>query len=220
MGFWSGVSNFVSSAVSIVTGAASVIGSALSRVASTVLKLAGNYFPIVAQIVEGVGRFIQALGKDDSVEEIGYRATLSDKKPDYFDSIQAYIDHLNHDIQIDKEKLESSTKIEKMAYQAIGASVTIKAIEEKKGFEVPIALWVSLAKLGMQGREKEIDALLDAFKDELKQVVDYTNGQLAPKQEIAVGDKLTEFYQAYDPNMPASDVEKKVMAMEISKDKQ
>ncbi|WP_104578911.1 hypothetical protein [Helicobacter felis] len=72
--------------------------------------------------------------------------TKCDKKPEDFESTQAYIAHVR--ASIEKPSLEAKEKwsdVEKLKYIALGAAGTLKAIEEKKGVELSPDSWVTLS---------------------------------------------------------------------------
>jgi len=217
MGFWSGVCSFVSGAVSALSDMARSVGSALANAAKTVLSVGGSFFSPMINIIASIGKMIGVLDKNDNLEDLGRRAELSDKKPEDFDSIKEYIQHLRNDIILDREKMEKESKDRKMAYEAIGATITMKGINEKKGFEIPVEAWATFAKLGLADKEKEVNALLDSFKgDKIDDFVGYVEGKLSPDKEVEVGDQLVETYKALEPGLSEEDIEKRVMNLELT----
>jgi hypothetical protein len=216
MGFWGSVGSFVSSAVSAISSVASSIGSALASSAGNFLKVASPWLGSVMQVIEVVSTLLGILNSKDNIEELGAKAMEADKKPEDFDSNAEYIDYLRNDIELDREKFENATDVEKTARQAVGASIVIKGIEEKKGFEIPVTTWVAMAKLGLGDKAEEIDKILDTFKDgKLEDFVDYTEGKLEVKKELEVGDSLVEMYQELEPSMSIEEIEDKVMNMDL-----
>jgi len=209
-------SDCFSAVCDFVSDVASSVGSALASAATSLVNIAGSWLGSVANTIGNVAKMLGAFQKEDTPEDLGRRATLSDQKPEDFDSIEAYIDHLKSDIQVDKEKIKLEEKSDKMAYQAIGATIGMKAIEEKKGFEIPMKTWVTFAKLGMENKESEVNALLDNFKGDVGQLTEYAEGKLDAKKEMEVGDKMAETYKTLEPELSEAAIEKKVMEMEIS----
>lgn len=217
MGFFSALGSLVSGAISAVSNIASSVGSALAGAAKTALSVAGSFFTPMINIITSIGKMIGVLDKNDTPEDLGRRADLSDKKPEDFDSIKEYIQHLKNDITIDREKIEKESKDKKMAYQAIGATITMKGINEQKGYDIPAEAWASFAKLGLENKEKEVNALLDSFKGEkIKDFIDYVEGCHTPDKEIEVGDRLVETYKSLEPSLSEAEIEKKVMELELS----
>ena len=216
MGFWSGLGSMISSAVSVVAGAIGSIGSTLASNASNFLKVASPWLNTVIQVIEVVSTLLGILKSEDNIDELGAKAMEADKKPEDFDSNAEYIDYLRNDIELDREKFENATDVEKTARQAVGASIVIKGIEEKKGFDIPVTTWVAMAKLGLGDKAEEIDKILETFKDgKLEDFVDYTEGKLDPKEELKVGDSLVEMYQELEPSMSIDEIEDKVMKMDL-----
>jgi len=211
----SGIGSFISSACDVVSSVASSIGSALSSAASGLLKVAGAYFSPMVNIISAVAQMLGVFKKEDNPEDLGRRASISEKKPEDFDSTEQYIEHLKNDIQIDREKMKKETNIDKMAYQAIGAGIAVKGISEKKGFDIPLEAWATFAKLGMEHKEKEVNALLDDFKGDIGKLTEYAEGKLNAKDEMTVGNQLVETYQRLEPAMSEADIEKKVMELEV-----
>jgi hypothetical protein len=216
MGFWGSVGSFISSAVSVISSVASTLGGALASSAGNFLKVASPWLGSVMQVIEVVSTLLGILNSKDNIEELGAKAMEADKKPEDFDSNAEYIDYLRNDIELDREKFENATDVEKTARQAVGASIVIKGIEEKKGFDIPVTTWVAMAKLGLGDKAEEIDKILDTFKDgKLEDFVDYTEGKLEAKKELEVGDSLVEMYQELEPSMSIEEIEDKVMNMDL-----
>ena len=204
----------ISMAISAISAVATTIGAGLSTMATTLLKVAGPALEAVGKIAFDVG--VQLLVNSMSPRELGARAQLSDKKPEDFDSINDYINHLKNDIELDKAKFENMNDTEKLASDAIGLGIIMKGIEEKKGFEIPMNVWVDLAKLDIQN-PKEVNAILDTFKSGLDMFVGYVENRLDENKEIEVGNKLVDMYQKLDPNISKNEIEQKVISMEINK---
>jgi len=216
MGFWGSVCSFVSGAVSAIGSAIGSIGGALASSAGNFLKVAAPWLRAVIQVIQVVSTLLGILNAEDNIEELGAKAMEADKKPEDFDSNAEYIDYLRNDIELDREKFENATDVEKTARQAVGASIVIKGIEEKKGFDIPVTTWVAMAKLGLGDKAEEIDKILDTFKDgKLEDFVDYTEGKLEAKKELEVGDSLVEMYQELEPSMSIEEIEDKVMNMDL-----
>jgi len=215
MGFLDSIGSLVSSAISIISNVASTLGGLASN-AGNFLKVASPWLGTVIQVIEVVSTLLGILNSKDNIDELGAKAMEADKKPEDFDSNAEYIDYLRNDIELDREKFDNATDVEKTARQAVGASIIIKGIEEKKGFEIPVTTWVAMAKLGLGEKAEEIDKILDTFKDgKLEDFVDYTEGKLDPKEELKVGDSLVEMYQELEPSMSIDEIEEKVMKMDL-----
>lgn len=218
MGFWSSVGSFISSVGSAIGSAVSSIGSALVSSATKLLDVAGKYLEPVATIIQIVAALTGVLTPDDDVEELGAKAMQPEsKKPEDFDSNAEYIDYLREEVKLDKEKFDKATDIEKAARTAVGSSIVAKGIGEKKGFDIPIETWVSMAKLNLTNKAEEVDKLLETFKDgKLEDFSKYVDGKLDIQKEGEIGDDLVDMYKELEPNASIEEIEDKVMKMDVS----
>lgn len=96
----------------------------------------------VFMIVDVVCKLSEALGikeKDtDEPDELAMKAEKDDKSPEDFESTEAYVKHLQEDIQLskeEKEKLSHLSPEERAAYRATGTYLYAKACSEKLGFD-------------------------------------------------------------------------------------
>jgi len=206
----------LAAAGSMIMSCAGTIGTALASSASSLLGVVGKHLVPVSNIISSLAQILGIFKKEDTPEDLGRRAIVSTQKPEDFDSTEQYIEHLRNDIELDQEKMKKETDVEKMAYTAIGAGIGIKSISEKKGFDIPMETWVTFAKLGMEIKEKEINALLDFFKGDIGKVSEYAEGKLSAKEEMEVGGRLMDHFKEDNPAMPEADIEKKVMDFDTS----
>jgi len=216
MGFWGAVCSFVSSCVSAVSSAVEVVGKALVTGATKLLELAGDKLDEVTKVIEMIGKLIDVISPDDNIDDLGARALQSDKKPEDFDSITNYIEHLKNDIELDKEAFEKADKKDQMVRKAIGGTIVAKSIESKLDTIIPTDFWVEVAKQKMQ--ESEIIATINIFKENKldNNFSDYMNGKLDFKEETKTGDLLVDMYQKLEPNMNIEEIEAKIMKMEAN----
>lgn len=145
------VGGFIGSGISAVTGAisglASSIGGTLvagakslaSGIASVGAKLLGEFS--ISDVLSGVGKIMGIFASEDEedMDDLGCRASQSDKKPEEFKSTEEYINHLKHDIEYDREKAQAEMKenpVKHYAYATVGATITGNAISEKAGIEL------------------------------------------------------------------------------------
>lgn len=215
MGFWSSVGSAISSAASFVSNAVSSIGGALAGAAGSLLKVAGPQIGMVANVIQLVAKFFGVLKTNDNVDELGAKAMQADKKPEDFDSNAEYIDYLRNEIELDKEKFNKASPIEKAARTAVGASIASKGIEEAKGVNIPAEFWVKVSEQDL--KTNEISSIIEAFKDnKLDDYVAFSKGELSPKDEIKTGDKLAEIYKDLDPSLTEEEIDDKIMKMETT----
>jgi len=217
MGFWDSVGSFVSSVGSAISSAVSSIGSALVSSASKMLSVVGKELPTVAIVIQIVAALVGVLTKEDDIEEIGAKAMQPEsKKPEEFDSNAEYIDYLREEVKLDKEKFDKASDTEKAARTAVGATIVAKGIEEKKGFDIPLETWVSIAKLNLTDKAQEVDKLLETFKDgKLEDFSKYVDGKLDIKKENAIGNSLVDMYRELEPEMSIEEIEDRVMKMDV-----
>ncbi|WP_104753266.1 hypothetical protein [Helicobacter salomonis] len=231
MGFWSGVCSVVGSVVSAACSAigslASSIGAGLASLGATLASLGSGLLPIVG-IIFAVAQVLGIFSKEDKVEDVedlGYQMTKCDKKPEDFESIQAYIAHVRANVE--KPSLEVKEKwsdAEKLKYTALGAAGTLKFIEEKKGVELSPENWITLATHTIEagGKENEVynakvlERVLDNFKGaDMDKLTQHLEGKLeSTADRILVSDKLNDMYQALNPDMSAKEVYQEVEKFE------
>lgn len=193
----SGAVSLVSSAVSAVcsgiSSVCSAIGGALfsgaSGVASLAASIMGPLTPtigeilvaihMVSTIVSYIAEALGLKGQEEKPEELALKAEEADRKPEDFDSIQAYIEYLRNEVAIDKQKVEELTEEEKAKYAVIGTGLYIKGIEEKYKIEAPGEFWRTVADLKMTGNE--VKEYIETFKENgitnMKDMSDYIKGE-------------------------------------------
>ncbi len=209
----------VSSAISVVSSVVSTVGKALVTGATKLLEIAGKHLDTIANVIETIGKILDIIAHDDNIDELGAKAMQSEKKPEDFDKISEYIDHLKNEIELDMDKFDNAKMEDKLARKAIGATIVSKGIEEKKDTSIPMEFWKEVAKQGMSN--KEIDRTIDLFKEnkEKNQFSEYMNGKLDYKDEVKVGGMIIEMYRKLEPNMTIEEIEDKIMKMEARGDK-
>lgn len=162
-------------------GGIAALACSIIRPLTTVIEIGGAIDVLIA-IVSAIAEALGLKDKDETSEELGMKAETADKKPEDFDSIEAYIEYLRNDVQIDKEKLENLSKEDKVKYAAIGTAITIKGIEEKYGIEAPGDFWKTAADLKLSGEETK--QYIETFKQNgitnMKDMSDYIKG-VAPE---------------------------------------
>lgn len=208
----------VSSAILVVSSVVSTVGKALVTGATKLLEVAGKHLDTIVNVIETIGKLINVIAQDDKIDEIGAKAMQSEKKPEDFDKISEYIDHLKNEVELDIDKFDNATMEDKLARKAIGATIVSKGIEEKKDTSIPMEFWKEVSKQGMSN--KEIERTIDLFKEnkEENKFSEYMNGKLDYKDEVKVGSMIIEMYRKLEPNMTIEQIEDKIMKMEARKD--
>lgn len=219
MAFFSGLESMISGACSVIGSAIGSLGGTLAGAASGFLKVAAPWLGTVIQVIQIIAMLLDVIGPDNDIEELGAKAMQPDsKKPEEFDSNTEYITYLSNEVELDKEKFEEAGDVEKAARGAVGATIAVKGIEEKKGFDVPSEVWVQMAKTNLMDKANEIDKILDVFKDDkFDAFIGYTKGDLDEKREFEVKNDFVEIYKELEPNATIEEIENKVMEMEVGK---
>lgn len=212
MGFWSGVCSICSSACSAISSAVSSIGSAVASVATAIVSLGVELAGKVGEAIKAVAISLGILKPGEDLEELGEKAMMSDKKPEDFDSINDYIDHLRTDVTIDKEKFEKLDDKELLARSAIGASITLKGINEKLDSAVTPEFMAEVAKQELTA--DQIVATIKAYKDKELKTDDYglyLNDEMSIDESDKHSDALVSAYQKLEPELTIEQIEDKVM---------
>lgn len=205
MGFWSSVCSSVSSFCSSVS-------SSISKAVSTIVSLGVDLATKVGEAIKGVAVSLGILKLDDNLEELGEKAILSDKKPDDFDSINEYIDHLRNDVPLDKEKFDKLSDKELLERSAVGAAITLKGINEKLDTVVTPEFMAEVAKQDLE--TEEIVETIKAYKDKELNTEDYgayLNDELNIDESDKHSDALVLAYQKLEPELTFEQIEDKVM---------
>ncbi|EGQ9818813.1 hypothetical protein FV768_23100 [Vibrio parahaemolyticus] len=216
MGFLSSVSSFVSSACNVISGAVSKIGSGIASVATSITNLGVSLALKVGEAIKNVGISLGIIRAEESMEELGEKAMLSEKTPDDFASISEYIDHLRNDVVIDKEKFDNLSDPDKLARSSIGASITLKGINEKLDTVVSPSFMATVAALDLEA--KEIIGTIKAYKEKNLNTDDYS---LYLKDELSIDEShkhasaLVEAYQKLEPELTTEQIEDKVMELKF-----
>lgn len=219
MGFWGAVCSVGSAIVGALSSAASFIGGAIGSGLSTlsnIVNIALNpkeLIQTIANIVVTIAEVLGIIKKEESVEELGAKALETDKKPEDFDSIEEYIDHLRNEISIDKAKLESMSESDRLTCTAVGSIILAKGISEKKGIEVDTDFLAEVAKMKMEA--KEVEAYIDNFKakDLELRLTDYLNGKLSVSENLEIKSVLKDTIQQLNPEMSKVQIDDKILEM-------
>ena len=174
MGFWSGLCSFVSGVCGAIGG---LVGSPV--------------FGAVVGLISLVSTVIGLTKKDEKQEELGAKASLTDKKPQDFDSYQAYIDHLSNDIKLTpeiKDRLKNDEKF-KNECTAMGASLQWYGLNEKMGINMDIASLVKLVEAGVKTPE-QFQTIANTFKS--KEVEPKINDAIERNIPMKEGAKIVD----------------------------
>jgi len=221
MGWLSSACSFIGSCISgacsVVSSAVSSIGSAMAGVAGALLKVATPYLSALMTIVNVVSKILGILNPNETPEELGDKAMRSDKTPEDFDTTQEYIAHLREEVDFDKEEFDKLSDEDKLARSAIGTAISMKAINEEKGFEVSVDTWVTITKLHEKGLldKDNLDAFLEEFKEDQPEINEYVNDKLNGNEELEVAGALSEAYKKLEPELSTEAINDKVLSSKI-----
>ena len=218
MGFWSGVCSFVSSACSAISSAVSSIGRGVAAVATSIVSLGMTLAGKVGETIKGIAVSLGILKPEDKMDELGEKAMMSDKKPEDFESMNEYIDHLQNDVKIDKEKFDKLDKAELLARSGIGAAITLKGIEEKLETSISPEFLAAVAKQDLAA--DEIIQTIKTYKEKELDTDDYSlyvDDEMSLDESDKHSDALVSVYQKLEPDMTIEQIEEKVMNLSSGK---
>lgn len=214
MGFWSSVCSVVSSACSAIGSAVSRIGNSIASTATSIASLGVSLAAKVTDAIRSVGVSLGIIRPEDNLEELGEKAILSEKKPEDFDSINEYINHLNNNVTFDKDKFDRLDEKELLARSSIGASITLKGINEKLDSVVTPEFMATVASQELE--TKEIVSTIKAYKENDLKLEDYDlylNDELTLDETTKHSSALVEAYQKLEPELSIEEIENKVMGL-------
>lgn len=192
MGFWGAICGAIGGICSAIGGA---LGGALGIAATAIAGLVGSpVFGAVVGLISLVSTVLGLTKKDEKQEELGAKAMLSDKKPEDFDSYQAYIDHIS-DIKLTPEMKDRLKTDEGFKTQctSIGASMQWYGLNEKMGINMDIPSFVKLVEAGVKTPE-QFQAIASTFKSKEVEpkINDAIECKLPMKEKVEVMDTLKE----------------------------
>ncbi|WP_289097234.1 hypothetical protein [uncultured Pseudoalteromonas sp.] len=214
MGVWNNLCSVVSSACSFISAAASSIGNGIVKSATSITSLGVSLAAKVTDVIRSVGVSLGIIRPEDNLEELGEKAILSEKRPEDFDSINEYIDHLNNNVPFDKDKFDRLDEKELLARSSIGASITLKGINEKLDTVVTPEFMATVASQELETRE--IVSTIKAYKENDLKLEDYDlylNDELTLDETTKHSGALVEAYQKLEPELSIEEIENKVMGL-------
>ena len=213
----SAFSSVCSAAVSLVSSAVSAKGSAVSGLAGNLLKMASPYLGLITAVVEIISQLLGITKEGESSEELGDKAMRADKIPEDFDTTAEYITYLREEVEFDKDEFDKLSDEEKLARSAVGTAISMKGINETKGFEVSLGTWTSMAKLYDKGilNNDTVNGFLDEFKENQEELNGYVNKEIKGAKGVEVAGKMAEAYQKLEPELSSEAINDKVLNSKI-----
>lgn len=143
----------------------------------------------------------------DPADVMGAKIAQEDKGIEEFDSVEAYIDYLRNETELDKEKFDALSTEERVAYSIIGMSVEAGAIGEKLGVEIQADIVEIVAKIAEIGKlvveAKEVVSLITNLKDEgisnLNDICDCIKG-IGNSDRLKTGEVFLKVLDIMKPN--------------------
>ena len=214
MGLFSSFCSVVRSACSAISSAVSSIGSSIASAATSIASLGISLAAKVSDAIKSVGISLGIISPGDTMEELGERAMLSDKKPEDFDSINDYIDHLRNNVPFDKEAFDSLDEKDLLARSSIGASITLKGINEKLDATVTPEFMATVVAQELE--TDEVIGTIKAYEERDLKLDDYElylNDELSLDETTKHSNALVEAYQKLEPELSIEQIENKVMGL-------
>lgn len=210
----SAVGSFVSGVCSGISRAASFVGSSVASIATSITNLGVELAGKAGQAIKAIAEHLGILTAEDKLEELGEKAMLSDNKPESYDSYNDYINHLRNDVPIDQEKLATMDEKELMVRSSIGASITLKGINERLDTGVTPEFMATVAKQDLTA--KEVVATIEGYKAKDLNPNDYSlyiDDKLSLDESSKHSSTLVEAYQKLEPELSLEQIEDKVMGL-------
>lgn len=228
MGFISSVCGIVGSAVS---SACSAIGSTCSAIGGALFTgtrgigtlatgLVGSIvavtlpeiliaIQVIGTIVSAVAEALGLKNKEETPEELGMKAEEAEKKPEDFESTEAYVEYLRKEVEVDKEKLNNLKDEDKIKYAAIGSSLYIKTIEEKYDMKMPAEFWTTVADLKMDGNQ--VKEYINSFKkhniEDMSDMAGYIKNDLQDgKDKGKISEAMIDALKEINPELSENDL--------------
>ncbi len=226
MGLFGMIGSAIGAVGSFISGAVSTVGSVCSSIGGTfmsgVKSVATGLLDLIAVDKNpGVFDMIQmvagALGIDGGrPEELGMKMQQCEEKPKDFESIEAYIEHVNQNIELSREKWANISNAERLAYGVIGSATMVKAMEQKIGVEMPVEFLkvagetVNDKKLSGEGMKNTLYAMKERGLDNARSYSNYMEGNASPEEHMIVYDSLKEALHKEFPDLSDAELNKKV----------
>ena len=215
------IGSAIGSVCSAIGSICSSIGGPIAAGIGALASAIAPHLGPILQIVTAIAQVLGILNKDDNPEDLGEAMRKSDKKPEDFDSINDYIAHLREEIKSGKIVLdEDKTDLQKNIDTALGAGLSIKAIDEKYNLQTSPEFWVFGAKKFEEGKlnTDEIHSMLKTASDKKINPTDMANyvedKELSSGvQKSEISSALKESLQEANPTLSKEEITEKFKAL-------
>ena len=167
------------------------------------------------QIVAQVAKMLN-IGGEDSPEELGMKSEITDKKPDDFETTEAYIKYLNEEVKLDDDAVEKLSPEERVKYGLMGSALDIKAMQEKYHIELSPDFLRDVTLMKMSG--EEVGAYIKEFADngitKMQDMTDYLRENETESSKKDISSSMMDTLRNLYPELSDSQLESKIMDME------
>ena len=242
--FFSGVGDFVSSAFCTFCNGVSLVVDSLSGLARTIgdgikdicdkigtegmlligsialaLIIPGFGLPEILSLIQIVGQVAKMLnvGGEDSPEEIGMKSEIADKKPDDFETTEAYLKYLSDEVKLEPKATENLSAEDRAKYGLIGAAFDIKALQEKYNIELSPDFLRDVTVMKMSG--EEVGNYVKDFSEKgitnMQNMTDYLRGEAIDTDKSKVYSAIIDTMKSLYPELNDAQLESMLSDMEI-----
>lgn len=174
-GFWSGVKEFASTAAAAAIDVCQAIGGEtmleiVSFIGDVALAFGPEIAPFVtaAKIIVSMAYRLLSKPEEETPEELGLRAEIYKEEegmtPESFHTTEEYISHLRENIQVDRQKLDGLSDMDRQKYAMVGVGLYNKQLGERYGIDLVPEFWRAVVKSGVLHSPENASGLLDAMK--------------------------------------------------------
>ena len=182
------------------------------------LIIPGFGLPEILSLIQIVGQIAKMfkVGGEDSPEELGMKTEIADKKPDDFETTEEYLKYLNEEVKLESGAVDKLTPEEKAKYGLIGASLDIKAIQEKYHIELSPDFLRDVTIMKMSG--EEVGTYVKDFSEKgitkMQDMTDYLRGNPIDSEKRTISTGMLETMSSLYPEMSEEQLEERLSEME------
>jgi len=228
MGFFSSAANAISSGISTVgnfiSSGISSIGGAISGFAKAIIApfpqliMAETAIKVIVTVISFIAQALNIIKKEETPEEIGAKAMECGRSPEEFKSTEEYIEYLRNEVQLDKEKFENMSQVEKLGCTAVGVAILTRGIEEKEKISIPVEFLHQVAKVNM--KSEEVKCYIESFKNNglanMGDMVSFLKGDFTNIKVESVSSAILEALKSLNPDLSEQDIQAKIYNMKLT----
>ena len=208
------IDSIISVAKPIIETVAPKMQESMKCFADRMIELSEKY-PSMVEFAQMIKKAVDIMGdvlnifgiNADHADIMGAKIAQADKVIDEFDSIEAYIDYLRNEIELEKEKFDALSTEERIVGSIIGLAVEVGVIGEKLGLEISADIVEIVAKIAEIGKlaveAKEVVSLIANLKDEgisnLNDICDCIKG-IGNSDRLKTGEVFIKVLDIMKPN--------------------